>query len=122
MTVVAVGGMNWRALAAVDKGLIDADIEIVDPRCLKPLNFKEIRTSVLKTGRLVIIEDDFLTCGAGAEIVARVMEDRELFNCLKAPIKRIAVPDISHPYAKALRTAMFPDEEKLAAAVKEVCK
>ena len=75
-----------------------------------------------KTGRLVIMEDDFLTCGAGAEIIARVMSDSELFQCLKAPVERIAVPDISHPYSPTLKKAMFPDEEKLAEAVRRVCK
>lgn len=122
VTVVAIGGMNWRVLNALEKGMIDADIEIIDPRCLYPLNFTEIRESLLKTGRLVVVEDDFMTCGAGAEIAAKVMSDPELFNCLKAPIERIAVPDISHPYATVLVNAMFPNEEKIADAIKRVCK
>ena len=122
VTVVAIGGMNWRVLNALEKGMIEADIEVIDPRCLYPLNFDEIRASLLKTGRLVVVEDDFMTCGAGAEIAAKVMSDPELFSCLKAPIERVAVPDISHPYATALVNAMFPNEEKIAAAVKKVCK
>lgn len=121
VTVVAIGGMNWRVLNALSKGMIDADIELIDPRCLYPLNFDEIRTSLLKTGRLVVVEDDFMTCGAGAEIAAKVLSDSELFHCLKAPIERVAVPDISHPYANVLVNAMFPNEEKVAAAIKKVC-
>ncbi len=120
VTVVAIGGMNYRVFSAMDKGLIDADIELIDPRCLFPLNFKEIRASLLKTGRLVIVEDDFVTCGAGAEIAAKVLEDPELYSALKAPIERVAMPDITHPYANVLVKACFPDEEKVAAAVKKV--
>lgn len=121
VTVVAIGGMNWRVQSALDKGLIDADIEIIDPRCLYPLNFNEIRESLKKTGRLVVVEDDFMTCGAGAEIAAKVMSDPELFQTLKAPIQRIAVPDIPHPFSPTLVKAMFPDEESIAAGIRRVC-
>ena len=120
-TVVAIGGMNWRVMNALSKGMIEEDIEVIDPRCLYPLNFKEIRESVKKTGRLVIVEDDFITCGAAAEIAALVTADPELFNCLKAPIERVCMPDITHPYAMSLVKACFPDEEKIAAEVKQVC-
>lgn len=122
VTVAAIGGMQVRTLSALDKGMIEADIELVDPRCLYPLNFDEIRKSLLKTGRLVVVEDDFRTCGAGAEIAARVMSDPELFNALKAPIERVAVPDISHPYAMPLVKAMFPNEELISQAIRRVCK
>ena len=120
VTVVAIGGMNYRVMGALSKGLIEDDIELIDPRCLYPLNFDEIKESLKKTGRLVVVEDDFITCGAGAEIAARVMSDPDLYGCLKAPIERLAYPDITHPYANALVKASFPDEEKVAAAVKKV--
>lgn len=122
VTVVAIGGMQFRAKSALEKGLIDADIELIDPRCLYPLNFKEIAQSVKKTGRLVIVEDDFLTCGAGAEIAAKVVGDRELYNVLKAPVERVAVPDIPHPFSPALVKAMFPDEEAISQAIRHVCR
>ena len=122
VTVVAIGGMQFRVKNALEKGMISADIELIDPRCLYPLNFGEIRESVKKTGRLVVVEDDFLTCGAGAEIAAKVMGDAELFHSLKAPIERVAVPDISHPYSNVLVKAMFPSEESISAAIAKVCR
>lgn len=122
VTVVAIGGMQFRVKDALKKGLIDVDIELIDPRCLYPLNFDEIRTSVMKTGRLVVVEDDFMTCGAGSEIITRVMCDLTLYNCLKAPAKRVAIPDIPHPFAPNLAKAMFPNEESISEAIKSVCK
>jgi len=122
VTVVAIGGMQYRVKEWMNAGKFDADIELIDPRCLYPLNFKEIRASVLKTGRLVVVEDDFMTCGAGAEIAAQVMGDSELYNTLKAPIERVAIPDIPHPYAPTLQKGMFPTEDTVAAAIAKVLK
>ena len=122
VTVVTIGGMQYRVKDALSKGLIEADIEIVDPRCLFPLNFGAIKKSVKKTGRLVIVEDDYLTCGAGAEIAARASGDPELYNILKAPIERVATLDIPHPYALPLAKAMAPTEETISVAIKRVCR
>jgi pyruvate/2-oxoglutarate/acetoin dehydrogenase E1 component len=122
VTVAVIGGMQYRVKDALAKGLIDADIEIVDPRCLFPLNFDVVKESVKKTGRLVIVEDDFLTCGAGAEIAARIAGDSELYSLLKAPIKRVATLDIPHPYTPVLGAAMAPNEESISEAIKEVCR
>jgi len=122
VTVVAIGGMQYRTKEWMNAGKFDADIELIDPRCLYPLNFEEIKKSLLKTGRLVVVEDDFLTCGAGAEIAARVMGDSELYNALKAPIQRVAIPDIPHPYAPTLVKGMFPNEEFVGDAIKNVLK
>ena len=122
VTVVTIGGMQFRVKDALSKGIIDADIEIVDPRRLFPLNFNEIRKSVQKTGRLVIVEDDYLSCGAGAEIAARVAGDPELYSILKAPVERVATADIPHPYALGLAKAMSPTEESIAEAIKTVTR
>jgi pyruvate/2-oxoglutarate/acetoin dehydrogenase E1 component len=120
VTVVAIGHMQSMVKSAMEKGLISADIEIVDPRVLYPLNFKEIAESVKKTGRLVIVEDGYLTCGAGAEIAALVC--RNCFSSLKAPIMRVASKDLPHPYAPSLEKAMLPSEEEIAENIKEVLK
>ena len=121
VTVVTIGGMQFRVKDALAKGLIDADIEMIDPRCLFPLNFDVIKESVKKTRRLVVVEDDYLTCGAGAEIAARVAGDPELYNILKTPIERAAVLDVPHPYALGLARAMTPNEESISAAIRRVC-
>ena len=121
VTVVTIGAMQFRVKDALEKGLIDADIEIVDPRCLFPLNFEVIAKSLKKTGRLVIVEDDYLTCGAGAEIAARVAGDSELYGIIKSPVERVAVLDIPHPITSALAKAMTPNPESISAAIKRVC-
>lgn len=115
VTVVSIGPMQFKIKSALEKGLIDADIEIVDPRVLYPLNFDAIAKSVKKTGRLVIVEEAHKTLGAGAEIAALASE--QLFSDLKAPIARVAAMDVPHPYAPVLEDAMMPLETDIAAAV-----
>ncbi|MDD5017886.1 MAG: alpha-ketoacid dehydrogenase subunit beta [Eubacteriales bacterium] len=118
ITVVSIGPMQDKVLSAIEKGLVDADVELIDPRVYVPLNFDEIRESVKKTGRLVIVEEGYLTCGAGAEIAARVSET--VMGSMKAPIVRVAALDIPHPYAPVLEHAMIPDEQDIADAVNSV--
>ena len=120
-TVVVIGPIIQQRIGnLMEKGLIDADIEIIDPRVLYPLNFKEISDSVKKTGRLVIIEEGHLTCGAASEISAKAAE--ELFSCLKAPIIRVATRDLPHPYAPVLEEAMIPTEKNIAEAIRQVMR
>jgi pyruvate/2-oxoglutarate/acetoin dehydrogenase E1 component len=104
----------------MQKGMVNADIEVIDPRVLYPLNFGEIAESVKKTGRLVVIEEGHLTCGAASEISAKAAE--ELFSYLKAPIIRVATKDLPHPYAPVLEEAMIPTEELIADAIDRVLK
>ena len=122
-TVVIIGPIiQQRINNVMQKGMIgtDIDIEIIDPRVLYPLNFKEITDSVKKTGRLVVVEEGHLTCGAASEISAKTVE--ELFKYLKAPIIRVATKDLPHPYAPVLEEAMIPTEEIIAAAIMQVLK
>jgi pyruvate/2-oxoglutarate/acetoin dehydrogenase E1 component len=122
-TVVVIGPIiQQRINNVMQKGMLgtDIDIEIIDPRVLYPLNFKEISESVKKTGRLVIVEEGHLTCGAASEISAKAAE--ELFKYLKAPIIRVATKDLPHPYAPVLEAAMIPTEEIIADAIKQVLK
>lgn len=120
-TVVIIGPIiQQRIKNVIEKGLIDADIEIIDPRVLYPLNFKEISDSVKKTGRLVIVEEGHLTCGAASEISAKAAE--ELFKYLKAPIVRVATKDLPHPYAPVLEEAMIPTESIIADAIRQVLR
>lgn len=120
-TVVIIGPIiQQRMKNVLQKGMVKADIEIIDPRVLYPLNFKEIATSVKKTGRLVIVEEGHLTCGAASEISAKVSE--ELFSYLKAPILRVATADLPHPYAPVLEAAMIPTEERIAEAIERVMR
>jgi len=119
VTVVVSGAMVHRALAAADtlraRGI---DIEVVDPRTWVPLDRETILTSVGKTGRLVIMEEEPVTGGAAAEVAAIVSE--EGFGFLKAPIKRVCAPNTPVPFSPVLEKEWMPDEEKLIRAVVSV--
>jgi pyruvate dehydrogenase E1 component beta subunit len=112
LTIVANLLMLYRSLAAADK-LAEQGIqaEVVDPRTLVPLDKQLILESVQKTGRLLIVEEDNLTNGWGAEIAA-LMAD-EAFAWLDAPIKRLAAPDVPPPFAPILEQAYVPSEQKI---------
>jgi len=119
VTVVAIGLMVHRALAAAtklqDKGI---SLEVIDPRTLAPLDKQTIIDSVKKTGRLVIMDEDPKTGNATAEISAIVAD--EAFDSLDAPIKRVCAPDTPVPYSPPLENFWVPDEENLIKAVDEI--
>ena len=119
VTVVAIGLMVHRALAAAPKleeqGI---SIEVVDPRTLAPLDKQTIIDSVKKTGRLVIMDEDPKTGNATAEIAAVVAD--EAFDSLDAPIKRVCAPDTPVPYSPVLENFWMPDEEDLIKAIDEI--
>jgi len=109
----------YRALAAAEvlaeQGI---EAEVIDPRTLVPLDQDLILTSVRKTGRLVIVEEDNRTGGWGADVAAIVAE--EAFMWLDAPIKRVSAPDVPPPFAPVLEREYVPSEEKVVAAVQSL--
>jgi len=119
VTVVAIGLMVHRALAAAtklqEKGI---SIEVVDPRSLAPLDKQTIINSVKKTGRLVIMDEEPKTESASSEIAAVVAE--EAFDLLDAPIRRVCAPDTPIPFSPVLEKAWMPDEEDLIKAIAEI--
>jgi pyruvate dehydrogenase E1 component beta subunit len=94
-------------------------VEIIDPRTLVPLDTDSILASVKKTARLVTAEDSCVTCGVGAEVVARVTERAmdSLENVL-----RIACPDIPAPFSPPLQRAYVPGKEIIANAVRGIVR
>ena len=118
VTVVAISSMVSRVAEAVQTGRISGSVEIIDPRTLVPLDSQTIINSVRKTGRLVIVEESHLTCGAGAEIIARVCE--EAMSSMKSPFARIAAADVPNPYAPVLENAILPTMEKIINAINHV--
>ncbi len=112
ITIVATLLMLYRALAAADRlAQQGIEAEVIDPRTLVPLDKNLILESLRKTGRLLIVEEDNLTNGWGAEIAA-LMAD-EAFAWLDAPIKRLAAPDVPPPFAPILEQAYLPSEQKI---------
>lgn len=116
VTIVGNLLMLYKALSAADtlasKGI---QAEVVDPRTLVPLDKELILSSVRKTGRLVIVEEDNLSGGWGAEIAAFVAD--EAFMWLDAPIKRVAAPDVPPPFAPVLEREYVPDEKRIVETV-----
>lgn len=119
VTVVALGSRVQMALEAAEAAAKEGiSVEVIDPRTLVPLDKETILNSVAKTGRLITFEVAHLTCGAGAEIAAIVAEDG--FWNLKAPIKRLAVPDVHIPFSPPLEPQFYPDVAKLGATIHAV--
>ena len=120
LTIVASLLMVYRALAAAERLAQEGiEVEVIDPRTLVPLDKALILASVRKTGRLLIVEEDNLTNGWGAETAA-LMAD-EAFAWLDAPIKRLAAPDVPPPFAPILEQAYVPSEAKIIATAVAMC-
>ena len=118
VTVVAVGGMVPHALAAAKE--LEADnisVEVVDPRSLVPLDKETILASLKKTGRLVAVDVAHRTCSAASEIAAIVAE--EAFWDLKGPVIRVTTPDTHIPFSTAMEKGLYPNKDKIAAAVRQ---
>ncbi len=121
VTIVALAWLVHEALAAADElaeGGISA--EVVDPRSLVPMDADTIRSSVSKTGRLVIADEAGPTAGAAAEISALVTEDAATFRALKAAPQRVCALQVPIPYAPELEDHVFPDRQRIVDGVKRV--
>jgi pyruvate dehydrogenase E1 component beta subunit len=112
VTIVTYSRMVNVALEAAETLARDGiECEVVDLRTLRPLNLAAVYGSVEKTHRAIILEEDWTTCGMGAEIAARIGRDR--FDFLDAPVERLGQVEAPMPYAKNLEALMFPDEALL---------
>ncbi len=121
VTIVATHVSLYRALAAAERLAEEDGIEseVIDPLTLLPLDTNTLWESLGRTGRLVVVHEDTLTGGWGAEIAARAAE--ECFGDLRAPIRRVASLDTPFPYAPVLEQATVPGIDRIAATVREVC-
>ncbi len=116
VTVVATSYMVTLALqAAANLERRGVAVEVIDPRTLEPLDIDTIVDSVHKTGRLVVVDEDTQRCGVGAEIGAQVME--RAFAALRAPVGRVANPNLPVPYSPPLEEAVLPSVARIEAAV-----
>ena len=120
LTVFAYGMMHHYCLEAAERVAQEGiDVEVVDLRTLKPVDKQTVLASVIKTGRALIVYEDNLTGGYGAEIAAILAE--EAFTNLDAPVRRLAGPDVpAVPYSHPLQDWFMPNPEKIAAAIREL--
>jgi pyruvate dehydrogenase E1 component beta subunit len=108
--------VNLAAAELLAKDGIDA--EVVDVRCLLPLDRETIYASVKKTSRAVVVYEDWKFGGFGAEIAASISED--CFDYLDAPVGRVGGLNVPMPYARNLELECIPDENDVAAAVRKL--
>ena len=117
VTIVATHVSLYRALAAAQELAADGiECEVIDPLTLLPLDSETIMGSVRRTGRLVIVHEDTLTGGWGAEVAARAAD--ECFEYLESPIKRIATLDVPAPAAPILEQAILPQTQAIVDAIR----
>jgi pyruvate/2-oxoglutarate/acetoin dehydrogenase E1 component len=121
VTVVALAWLVHEALAAAEELAQEGiSVEIVDPRTLVPLDTETIRSSVQKTGRLVIADEAGPTAGFSAEVAAVATEDTATFARLEAPVKRVCALQVPIPYSPVLENHVFPDRRRIIAGIREV--
>jgi pyruvate dehydrogenase E1 component beta subunit len=121
VTVVALAKMVYDALAVAEElGREGINAEVIDPRTLNPLDKTTIKESVMKTGRLVVVDEACLTASAAAEFTAFVVEDEKVFKRLKSAPRRVCGRDVPIPYSPPMERYALPDRARIKAAIREV--
>jgi acetoin:2,6-dichlorophenolindophenol oxidoreductase subunit beta len=92
------------------------ELEVIDLRSLVPLDKEAVLSSVAKTGHLLVVDEDYQSFGLTGEIAAIVAETDP--GMLRAPVRRVAVPDVPIPYAHSLESAVLPTCERIKAAAR----
>ena len=120
ITLVTYGLMLHYCLEAAEMvGPEGVDVEVVDLRTLKPLDKDTVLESVKKTGKLLIVHEDNVTGGVGAEVAA--LAAGQAFEHLDGPIARLCGPDVpTMPFAQTLEDAYMPNTEKIAEALRKL--
>jgi 2-oxoisovalerate dehydrogenase E1 component beta subunit len=122
LTAVAYGMMHYYTLQAAEALAAEGiEVEVVDLRTLAPLDKPTLLASVRKTGKALVIYEDNLTGGYGAEVAAVVAE--EAFTDLDAPVRRLGGPDVpAMPYSHPLQDWFMLNPDKIAAAMRQLAK
>ncbi|MGO9097336.1 MAG: alpha-ketoacid dehydrogenase subunit beta [Bryobacteraceae bacterium] len=120
LSIITYGSMVWVAQEAAEtlerEGV---SAEIVDLRTVLPIDEETVLASVRKTSRAILLHEDTLTGGVGAELAARIAE--RAFDSLDAPIVRIAAPDTPVPFSPPLEDAFLPNAEKVLEKARWLC-
>jgi 2-oxoisovalerate dehydrogenase E1 component len=119
MTVVGIAFMVKKALEAAEELMKEGiSVEVIDPRTLVPLDINTILDSVHKTGRLLIVDEDFSPCGVASEIGMQVMENS--FDDLDAPVQRLTGLPCPAPYSPSLFENVVPQTKSIVKAVRDL--
>ena len=119
VSVITWGRMVQVALKAAEAAeKSGTSVEVVDLRCLRPLDTEAILRSVRKTGRVAICHEAYKTGGAGAEIAALIAE--QALDSLDAPIRRVCGPDVPIPQSQHMERLWMPTSDDLLQAIREI--
>ena len=119
MTVVGIGWTVKQSLDAAEQLAQEGvSVEVIDPRTLAPLDIDTVLESVHKTGRLLVVDEDFAPCGVAAEIAMQVME--RAFDDLDAPVSRVNGLFCPAPYSPPLYEPMVPTVKGIAQAMRDL--
>ena len=120
LTIVSISQMVQKAVLAANE-LAEQGIhaEVIDLRTLVPLDKESVLKSVRKTGRLLIADEDYLGFGLTGEIAALIAENLDTVS-LKAPIKRLAVPNVPIPYSRPLEQFVIPQVANIVLAAQQL--
>lgn len=120
VSVITYGFMLYHCLEAAERMAAEGvSVEVVDLRTVKPLDREAILESARKTGKVLIVQEDHLTGGVGAEVAAIIAE--EAFADLDAPVMRVGGPDIpAMPFAPSLEAAYLPNTDTVTAALQRL--
>ena len=121
VTLVATSYMVVESVKASEELETEGlEVEVIDLRSVKPLDETLLFDSIKKTGRLVIADGGWKTCGMAAEISALVSEN--VFDYLKAPVARVTLPDAPAPASFTLEKEYYPTSKKIARVVKSILR
>jgi len=116
VTVVAHGKMYHVATKAAEQLAKDGvEVELIDPRTVKPLDIETIVKSIKKTNRCVVVDESHPFGGLAAEVGYLIQ--REAFDYLDAPVQRVTLPDTNAPFAKNLFDEWLPSPDQVIEAV-----
>jgi 2-oxoisovalerate dehydrogenase E1 component len=119
LSLIGYGATTWTCMEVAEElAKSGVQAEVVDLRTLVPYDEETVLASVKKTGRALVVYEDQLTLGFGAEVAARLAD--AAFPWLDAPVRRVAFPDRPVPYSRVLEGALLPDKNKVLAAAREL--
>lgn len=118
VTVVTLGHLVWEVVSALNEDGFPISVEVLDARSIYPFDWELLAESLMKTGRLVVVDDANRTCGFAAEVAATAAQS--LFQHLKSPIVRVTRADSVVPFSLVLEQAVVPSKAQITEAIHQV--
>ncbi len=121
VTLVSYSRMAVASMLAAEQLAKEGiEAEVIDLRCLRPLDMEPVLESVKKTNRAIVAEEGWRSCGMGAEIASRIYEGA--FDYLDAPVVRIAAAEVPVPYNRQLEQEAIPNEKDIVEAARKLVR